>query len=272
MSVAWGNGGCRAGRRRADPEGQGDRGCDSPPKLACFHSAADRYHARRDGPPKSGYPDPAMIYRRGGKRVLDCLAAASAMAVLSPLLVVIALMVRLKLGSPVLFRQLRPGLYGTPFLLYKFRTMTDDRDPAGELLPDAERLTPFGRFLRSTSLDELPELLNVLKGEMSLVGPRPLLMRYDPYFTEAERVRYGVRPGITGLAQVSGRNDLPWDARIGLDVRYVQTYSLWLDLRILCLTLWRAATRHGLRVDPSAAMMDFDQERRQRLGNSERNE
>lgn len=237
-----------------------------------FPSAPGRSHAPRRELSRATTLVRGMIYRRGGKRVLDCVAAASALVILSPLLVVTALMVRTKLGSPVLFRQRRPGLNGTPFLLLKFRTMTDERDPGGNLLPDTERLTSFGRFLRSTSLDELPELLNVLKGEMSLVGPRPLLMRYDPYFTAAERVRYDVRPGITGLAQVSGRNDVPWNARIGMDVQYVESYSLRLDLWILCLTVWRSITRHGLRVDPGATMIDFDEERRQRFGSPDGNE
>jgi sugar transferase EpsL len=190
--------------------------------------------------------------------------AITSLVTLSPVLVGIAFLVRLKLGSPVLFRQLRPGKGGVPFLLMKFRTMTDARDAAGQPLPDAGRLTPFGRWLRSTSLDELPELVNVLKGEMSLVGPRPLLMRYYPYFTQAEQARFEVRPGITGPAQISGRNDLPWDSRIEADIRYIRTYSLWLDVKILILTVWRAVTRHGLRVDPGATMIDFDEERKRR--------
>ncbi|MBN1640890.1 MAG: sugar transferase, partial [Anaerolineae bacterium] len=151
---------------------------------------------------------------------------------------------------------------GKPFTLIKFRTMTDARDADGKLRPDAERLTPLGRFLRSTSLDELPELLNVIRGEMSLVGPRPLLMRYDPYFRASERSRFLVRPGITGLAQVSGRNDLPWDERIAADVRYVDECSLGLDLAVLFSTAWQALRREGLRVDPGTNMLDFDEERR----------
>jgi lipopolysaccharide/colanic/teichoic acid biosynthesis glycosyltransferase len=140
--------------------------------------------------------------------------------------------------------------------------MIDARDIAGNMLPDGQRLTPFGRFLRKTSLDELPELLNVIKGEMSLVGPRPLLMRYYPYFTDEERVRFTVRPGITGLAQVSGRNDLSWDLRIAADIEYVRTYSFWMDITILFKTALTVFTHRGLQVDPGATMLDFDEERR----------
>lgn len=198
------------------------------------------------------------------KRAFDLVLTIPALIVLSPLLGLIALAVWALIGSPILFRQQRPGLRARAFTVYKFRTMTDARDAQGNLLPDVERLTPFGRFLRSASLDELPELFNVLKGEMSLVGPRPLLMRYYPYFTGEERVRFLVRPGITGLAQISGRNDLPWDLRIAADVRYVQEWSLWLDVRILLVTVWYSLTRQGLRVDPGASMLDFDEERRSR--------
>jgi sugar transferase EpsL len=199
------------------------------------------------------------------KRNFDLIVSLTGLLVLAPLLLVLALMVRVFLGAPVLFRQQRPGRYGRPFLMYKFRTMTDRRDGAGNLLPDADRLTPFGSLLRSTSLDELPELINVLRGEMSLVGPRPLLMRYYPYFSEAERERFRVRPGITGLAQVSGRNDLCWDERIAADLNYVRRQSLRLDLGILALTVWRVVRRSGVRIDPGATMMDFDVERRLRL-------
>ena len=207
----------------------------------------------------------SSFYARYGKRILDLVLTAPALVVFLPALVLVAVLVRIRLGSPVLFCQQRPGLHGQPFTLYKFRTMTNVRDAQGNLLPDGERLTHFGRFLRSTSLDELPELFNVLRGEMSLVGPRPLLMRYYPYFTEEEQVRFLVQPGITGLAQVSGRNDLPWDLRLAVDVRYVQEWSLWLDMWILVLTIWRILTRHGLRVDPGANMLDLDEERRDRL-------
>jgi len=175
------------------------------------------------------------------------------------------ILVRLRLGSPVLFRQQRPGLNRQPFTIYKFRTMTNERDAQGNLLPDAHRLTNFGRFFRKTSLDELPELFNVLKGDMSLVGPRPLLMRYYPYFKSEELMRFSARPGITGLAQISGRNNLSWDSRIALDLKYVREVSFWLDLRILLTTVWRVFTRHGVQVDPGSAMLNFDEDRRRSL-------
>ena len=205
-----------------------------------------------------------MVKRRGGwypgwgKRVLDVCAVALGLLLLSPVFLVLTVGVALFLGVPVLFRQERPGFREKRFTLLKFRTMTDARDAEGKLLPDAERLTRFGRFLRATSLDEIPELINVLRGEMSLVGPRPLLLRYLPYFSPQERVRFEVRPGITGLAQISGRNDLPWEERFALDVRYVETLSAALDVKIMILTVWRILSRHGLRVDPGATMPDLD--------------
>ncbi|MCU0501379.1 MAG: sugar transferase [Anaerolineae bacterium] len=202
------------------------------------------------------------MYKKGGKRALDLVLVSLALVIAAPVLGIVGVLVRAKLGSPVLFRQQRPGLYGRPFTIYKFRTMSDDRDAQGNLLPDTDRLPSFGKHLRNTSLDELPELWNVFRGEMSLVGPRPLLMRYTPYFSDEERQRFSVRPGITGLAQVSGRNDLNWDARLAADVRYVQQYSLRLDLRILFTTLWRVLGREGLQVDPGSVMLDLDAERR----------
>ena len=167
------------------------------------------------------------------KRAFDLTLALLALTILSPMIGLIALLVWLELGSPVLFRQQRPGLHGRAFTLYKFRTMTDARDAQANLLPDAERLTPLGRFLRSTSLDELPELFNVLKGDMSLVGPRPLLMRYLDRYTPEQMRRHQVKPGITGWAQVNGRNVLTWEQKFALDVWYVDHASLWLDLKIL---------------------------------------
>jgi lipopolysaccharide/colanic/teichoic acid biosynthesis glycosyltransferase len=205
------------------------------------------------------------MYKKVGKRALDIILAGLALVTLAPVLGVIGLLVCVKLGSPVLFRQQRPGLHGRPFAIYKFRTMSDNRDAQGNLLPDTDRLPSFGKHLRNTSLDELPELWNVFRGDMSLVGPRPLLMRYIPYFSDEERQRFLVRPGITGLAQVSGRNDLNWDARLAADVRYVQQCSLKLDLRILFTTLWRVLGREGLQVDPGSVMLDLDVERRLRL-------
>lgn len=204
---------------------------------------------------------PASPYARLGKPLLDRTAAGLSLVLLSPVLAALALLVRTRLGTPVLFRQTRPGLHGAPFEMIKFRTMTDARDAAGNLLPDAERLTPFGRFLRSTSLDELPGLWNVLKGDMSLVGPRPLLDKYLPYYTARERCRHDTRPGITGWAQVNGRNEVGWDERLAMDVWYVENHSLALDIRILWLTLVRVVRREGAVSDPRAAMQDLDVER-----------
>ena len=175
----------------------------------------------------------------------------------SPLLALVALLVRLKLGSPVLFRQMRPGLHGRPFTMLKFRTMTDARDASGQLLPDSQRLTPFGRFLRSTSLDELPELINVLKGDMSLVGPRPLLMQYLERYTPEQRRRHEVRPGITGWAQVNGRNALSWERKFELDVWYVDHQSPWLDLKIIFMTVWKIFRRDGISQPGQATAEEF---------------
>jgi lipopolysaccharide/colanic/teichoic acid biosynthesis glycosyltransferase len=201
-------------------------------------------------------------YARWGKRAFDVVMAAVILGVLGPLMILVAIAVFLELGRPVLFRQLRPGRGARPFELFKFRTMRDSRDAAGSPLPDGERLTGIGEILRRASIDELPELWNVLRGDMSLVGPRPLLMRYLPYYTELERARFLVRPGITGLAQVSGRNDLRWDDRLAQDVRYVSSVSLGTDLRILALTVARVLSRRGLQVDPGSTMLDLDAERR----------
>jgi lipopolysaccharide/colanic/teichoic acid biosynthesis glycosyltransferase len=201
------------------------------------------------------------FYLKCGKRLIDVAVSGIALVLLSPLLIAVALLARLKLGSPVLFRQKRPGLNGDPFVIFKFRTMTDQRDSQSRLLSDKERLTSFGRFLRSTSLDELPELFNVLIGDMSLVGPRPLLMRYQAYYFERERKRFQVRPGITGWAQVNGRNTLRWDDRLNFDVWYAENLSFTLDLRILGLTVLRTLRHHGVEVDPCSVMLDLDVER-----------
>ncbi len=190
------------------------------------------------------------LYRTHLKRALDFVTAGLGLLLLSPLLALLALLVRRKLGSPVLFHQQRPGLHGKPFTLLKFRSMTDARDADGNLLPDAERLTPFGKFLRKSSLDELPELWNVLKGEMSLVGPRPLLMEYLPCYTDHEAKRHDVRPGLTGLSQISGRNRLLWDARLDTDVRYVEKMSFLLDIKIILLTIWQITHRQNVLVVP----------------------
>lgn len=206
-----------------------------------------------------GTQNQAGAHRRrlAAKRAFDLVIAVPALALLSPLLAVIAAAVRLALGSPVLFHQERPGLFGRPFLLRKFRTMTDRRDGAGQLLPDAERLTRFGRFLRQTSLDELPELANVVEGTMSLVGPRPLLTRYVDLYSPEQMRRHDVKPGITGWAQVNGRNALSWEEKFELDVWYVEHRSLALDVKILCLTLLKILRREGITQAGSATAEEF---------------
>ena len=191
------------------------------------------------------------------KRCFDFVVALAGLVVLSPLLLAIVALVRWRLGSPVLFRQQRPGLGGRPFTLVKFRTMTDARAADGAAAPVAQRLTAFGRFLRSTSLDELPELYNVLVGDMSLVGPRPLLMEYLSLYNAHQRRRHEVRPGITGWAQVNGRNAISWERKFDLDVWYVDNASFWLDLKILWLTLWRVLRREGISEEGSATAERF---------------
>ena len=191
------------------------------------------------------------------KRLFDLLLSFGLLLALALPLLLLWGLVRRKLGSPVLFRQVRPGLHGRPFMMVKFRTMTDEHGADGELLPDAQRLTPFGRFLRAASLDELPELWNVLRGEMSLVGPRPLLMEYLPLYSPEQARRHEVRPGITGWAQVNGRNALSWEERFKLDVWYVDHRSLWLDLRILWLTVRKVIVREGISAQGEATMPRF---------------
>jgi lipopolysaccharide/colanic/teichoic acid biosynthesis glycosyltransferase len=191
------------------------------------------------------------------KRLLDVLASALSLLILALPLAVLVWLVRSKLGSPVLFRQVRPGLHGQPFEMVKFRTMTDERGAGGALLPDAQRLTPFGRFLRASSLDELPELWNVLKGDMSLVGPRPLLMEYLPLYTPEQARRHEVHPGITGWAQVNGRNAINWADKFALDVWYVDHRSLWLDVRILWMTVKKVLVRDGISAAGDATMPRF---------------
>jgi lipopolysaccharide/colanic/teichoic acid biosynthesis glycosyltransferase len=195
------------------------------------------------------------------KRFFDIVLAALALMVLALPLFMLFLVVRKKLGSPVLFRQVRPGLNGKPFEMVKFRTMTDARGPDGELLPDADRLLPIGRWMRATSLDELPELWNVLKGDMSLVGPRPLLMEYLPLYSAQEARRHEVRPGITGWAQVNGRNAISWSDKFGFDVWYVDNRSLRLDIRILWLTVKKVLVRDGISAAGEATMPKFTGER-----------
>ena len=180
------------------------------------------------------------------KRAFDFVASAFGLLLLAPVMAVLAWQISKKLGSPVLFRQTRPGLHGRPFQMIKFRTMRDAIGPDGQPLPDSERMTPFGSFLRSASLDELPELWNVLKGEMSLVGPRPLLMEYLPLYSPEQARRHEVRPGVTGWAQINGRNALSWEEKFRLDVWYVDNRSLWLDLKILALTVKKVFVREGI--------------------------
>lgn len=198
-----------------------------------------------------------MSKKKQLKRIFDIVASSMFLVALSPLLFIIALLIRKKMGEPVLFRQQRPGLHGQPFWLLKFRTMTDVRDNTGILLPDADRLTRFGRFLRSTSLDELPEFFNVLKGDMSFVGPRPLLMQYLDRYTPEQARRHEMKPGITGWAQIHGRNALMWEEKFKLDVWYVDHWCLWLDIKILIITLWKILRREGINQLGQATTEEF---------------
>lgn len=198
------------------------------------------------------------MYKNYIKRCMDFLLALCGIIVLSPILFVLAVLVRVKLGSPVLFHQERPGRHEKIFKLYKFRSMTDERDAQGNLLPDEVRLTRFGKLLRSTSLDELPELFNILKGDMSLIGPRPLLVRYLPYYTEEERHRHDVRPGLTGLAQVNGRNALGWEDRFKYDLYYVEHLNFLLDIKIIAMTAGKVLKRSGTLSGAEQTVADFD--------------
>jgi sugar transferase EpsL len=191
------------------------------------------------------------------KRLLDLVLTIPGLIIISPLLLVLAVMVRVKLGTPILFRQVRPGYKNKLFTLNKFRSMTDQKALDGTPLPDSDRLHPFGRFLRSTSLDELPELINVLRGEMSLVGPRPLLTAYLPRYSPEQARRHNVLPGITGWAQINGRNALTWEEKFHLDVWYVDHWSLWLDIKILALTLWKVVQREGISQPGEATATEF---------------
>ena len=197
------------------------------------------------------------FYRDHGKRIMDVSLAALLLIATAPVLLVVALLVRIKLGSPVLFRHLRPGWRAAPFELLKFRTMTMQQDSRGQVLPDEERATPLGRLLRASSIDELPELWNVLRGEMSLVGPRPLMMHYLPRYSAHQLRRHDVRPGITGLAQVNGRNRLSWEKKFNLDVWYADHISLGLDLRILAKTLWIVVRREGISDEKHFSSPEF---------------
>jgi sugar transferase EpsL len=197
------------------------------------------------------------MYQTIGKRLLDLIISLPLLILLLPVLALLMLLVRWRLGAPLFFRQKRPGRYGRPFTIYKLRTMTDERDSRGNLLSDAERLTKFGRFLRSSSLDELPELIHVLKGEMSLIGPRPLLMHYLDLYTPEQMRRHNVKPGMTGWAQVNGRNVISWEEKFTLDVWYVDHLSFWLDCRIMGLTLWKMLRREGISYPGQATIHQF---------------
>jgi undecaprenyl phosphate N,N'-diacetylbacillosamine 1-phosphate transferase len=207
------------------------------------------------------------IYRRFIKRPMDFLLSLIAILVLSPVFLIVAILVRVKLGTPVLFKQNRPGLNEKTFMMYKFRTMTDEKNENGELLPDSMRLTKVGKFIRSTSLDELPELINILKGDMSIVGPRPLLPRYLAYYTELEKNRHSVRPGLSGLAQINGRNNLNWDDRLATDIEYVNKISFLLDAKIILMTIVKALKREDIVVIDNAPLKDLDVERRKSFDN-----
>lgn len=189
------------------------------------------------------------MYAKYIKRILDFILSLIALIVLSPIMIIIYILVRIKLGKPAIFKQQRPGKDEKIFTLYKFRTMTDDKDENGKLLPDSQRLTEFGKFLRSTSLDELPELINIIKGDMSIVGPRPLLIEYLPYYNKLEKHRHDVRPGLTGLAQVSGRNGLHWDDRFKTDIKYVENITFLCDVNILIETVKKVFKREGISID-----------------------
>ncbi|MFA6800405.1 MAG: sugar transferase [Candidatus Methanomethylophilaceae archaeon] len=197
------------------------------------------------------------MYRKYFKRVFDFVCSLLALIVLSPVLLITALLVRIKLGTPVIFKQKRPGLNEKIFTLYKFRTMTDQKDEQGNLLPDEVRLTKFGKMLRSTSLDELPELWNILKGDMSVVGPRPLLERYIPLYTAEQRKRHQVRPGLTGLAQVNGRNELDWEQKFQLDTEYTRRITFLSDIKIILQTIGHVFTGKGISSTTSATMEEF---------------
>ena len=197
------------------------------------------------------------IYKRFIKRPLDIILSLLALIVLSPILVIVALLVRIKLGSPLIFKQERPGLNERIFTIYKFRTMTDERDEEGQLLPDSERLTKLGRFLRSSSLDELPELFNILKGDMSIVGPRPLLVQYLPLYNSEQKRRHKVRPGLSGLAQINGRNAISWEEKFTLDVEYVDNITFCGDLMIVLKTIKKVFIKEGISAAGEATMAEF---------------
>lgn len=206
------------------------------------------------------------MYAKYIKRVLDLILSLMALIILMPLMIIIAILVRIKLGSPVIFKQERPGKNEKIFTLYKFRTMTNKKDEDGNLLPDEKRLTKFGKILRSTSLDELPELFNILKGDMSIVGPRPLAVQYLPYYTNEERHRHDVRPGLTGLAQIHGRNLLNWEDRFKYDINYTKDITVLKDLNIILKTIIKVFKREDIAIRGKGKTLDFDQYRKQERG------
>ena len=203
------------------------------------------------------------LYRKYLKRPLDLILSICAIIGLSPVLLITAILVRINIGSPIIFKQKRPGLDEKIFTLYKFRTMTEQIDNQGVLLPDGKRLTHFGKALRRTSLDELPELFNILKGEMSVVGPRPLLIEYLPRYNERQRRRHEVKPGLSGLAQISGRNTVNWEEKFNLDIQYVDSVSFFGDWKIIFITLWKAINREGINSDSSDTMEPFNNKERE---------
>lgn len=207
------------------------------------------------------------MYTKYIKRILDLILSLMALILLMPLMIIIGILVRINLGSPIIFKQKRPGKNEKIFTLYKFRTMTDKRDIDGNLLPDEYRLTKFGKFLRSTSLDELPELINIIKGDMAIVGPRPLLVEYLPYYTEEEKHRHDVRPGLTGLAQVNGRNLLEWDERLKKDLEYINSISVKNDLFIIFRTIINVIKRKDIAVGREHNMLSLNKEREYKYGN-----
>lgn len=208
------------------------------------------------------------IYKRYIKRPMDILLSLIAIIILSPVFLILALFVKIMIGSPILFKQKRPGLNEKIFTMYKFRTMSDETNEKGELLPDSLRLTQFGKALRSTSLDELPELFNILKGDMSIIGPRPLLIKYLPYYTESERMRHSVRPGLSGLAQINGRNNLNWDSRLNLDLRYVENITFTMDYHIFMKTIIKTMRREDVIVVDQAPLEDLHIERKSSHANN----
>lgn len=202
------------------------------------------------------------MYAKYIKRTLDLILSLMALIVLMPLMIIIGILVRINLGSPIIFKQKRPGKNEKIFTLYKFRTMTDKRNIDGNLLPDEYRLTKFGKFLRSTSLDELPELINIIKGDMAIVGPRPLLVEYLPYYTEEEKHRHDVRPGLTGLAQVNGRNALQWEERFSFDLQYVKNITFKNDMTIIFKTIGKVIKKEDILVGKQQILLDLDEERK----------